>query len=154
MFKQMRRQDRELNGAETEEVLMNGTYGVLSMNGENDYSYGIPLSYVYMGDKIYLHCAAEGHKLDRIRVDNKVSFCVVGEAIPMREVFAMKYTSAIVFGKAEEVNGDEKMRALIAFVEKYSAEYLEKGKQYAESAFQKTAVIKIAIDHITGKGRK
>jgi uncharacterized protein len=67
----------------------------------------------------------------------------------------MKYASAIVFGKAGEVDGEEKMRALIAFVEKYSTdEYHEKGKQYAESAFHKTVVIKIAVELITGKGRK
>ena len=155
MFKEMRRRDRELSNVETEELLLKGTYGILSMNGDNDYGYGVPLSYVYTNGSIYLHCAIEGQKLNRIRGDNKVSFCVVGEATPLPDIFAMKYTSAIAFGKAGEVDGDEKMTALIAFVKKYSTEeYLEKGRQYAETAFQKTVLIKIAVEHLTGKGRK
>jgi uncharacterized protein len=155
MFKEMRRQDRGLSQEATEEILTMGTYGILSMNGENDYGYGVPLSYVYMGGDIYLHCALEGQKLDRIRSDNKVTFCVVGEATPMPDIFAMKYTSAIAFGKAGEVDGEEKMKALIAFVKKYSTdEYLEKGRQYAENAFHKTVIIKIAVEHLTGKGSK
>lgn len=155
MFKEMRRRDRELSSAETEEILVKGTYGILSMNGDNDYGYGVPLSYVYTAGSIYLHCAPEGHKLDRIRNDNRVTFCVVGEAVPLPDIFAMKYTSAIAFGKAGEVDGDEKMTALIGFVKKYSTdEYLEKGRQYAETAFKKTALIKIAVEHMTGKGRK
>jgi nitroimidazol reductase NimA-like FMN-containing flavoprotein (pyridoxamine 5'-phosphate oxidase superfamily) len=155
MLNAIRRKDRELNQTETEKILVEGTYGVLSMNGENDYAYGVPLSYVYTGNGIYLHCAAEGRKITRIRNDNRVSFCVVGEAVPLVDQFSMKYESAIVFGKAYEVDREEKLKALILLVEKYSTgEYLEKGKEYALNSLHRTAVIRIDIELISGKARR
>lgn len=155
MFKEMRRQDRKLNREETDEILKNGSYGVLSTVGEGNCAYGIPLNYVYMRDGIYFHCASDGQKLDNIHKNNKVSFCVVGEAIPLVDQFSMKYKSAIVSGNAVEVDGDEKFEVLIALVAKYSTdEYLEKGREYAASALAKTTVIKIDIDNITGKARR
>ena len=154
MFKEIRRQDRKLSNADTDEVLLKGNYGVLSMIGESGYAYGVPLSYVYMDNGIYLHCALEGQKLSHIRNNNRVSFCVVGEANPLPDQFSMKYKSAIIFGKAREINGEEKLRALIGLVKKYSGEYLEKGKEYAANSIDKTVVIRIDIERITGKARR
>jgi len=154
MFKEVRRQDRKLSDAETDELLLNGNYGVLSMIGENGYAYGVPLSYVYSDNSIYLHCASEGQKLAYIRINNKVSFCVVGEASPLPDQFSMKYESAIIFGKAMEIEGEEKLKALIAFVEKYSSKYMEKGKELASNSLHKTVVIRIDIESITGKARR
>jgi uncharacterized protein len=155
MFKEMRRQDRKLDRAETDEILKNGSYGVLSTVDEGNCAYGIPLNYVYMRNGIYVHCASEGQKLDNIRKNNKVSFCVVGEAFVLVDQFSMKYKSVIVSGNACEVDGDEKFEVLIALVAKYSSdEYLEKGREYAVSAFEKTTVIKIDIETITGKARR
>ena len=80
---------------ETEEILANGTYGVLSMNGEDEYAYGMPLRYVFTGNSIYLHSAPECHKITGIRNDNRVSLCVVGGAVPLADKFSMQYESAI-----------------------------------------------------------
>jgi hypothetical protein len=154
MFKKMRRKDRQLTDSETEDLLRTGVYGILSMVGLNGYGYGVPLSYAYTGGSIYCHCALEGQKLDNIRNNEKVSFCVVGEAVPLPEQFSMKYKSAIVFGRVHEVEGEEKLRALIALVEKYSGEHLENGKEYAARSFDKTRAIRIDIEEITGKARK
>ena len=41
--------------------------------------YAVPLSYVFHDQCIYFHCATEGHKLDNIRANPAVSFCVVGQ---------------------------------------------------------------------------
>lgn len=155
MFQEVRRKDREMDRAAAEEILLNGNYGVLSMNGENDYAYGVPLSYVFDGKSIYVHCAPEGQKLNRIRRDNRVTFCVVEEAVVLRDLFSMQYRSAIAFGKAFEVGDEEKLEALIALAKKYSGdEYLEKGKTYAANSLKKTAVIRIDVEHVTGKHRK
>jgi nitroimidazol reductase NimA-like FMN-containing flavoprotein (pyridoxamine 5'-phosphate oxidase superfamily) len=155
MFSVIRRKDRELNRTETEKILLKGIYGVLSMNGANDYAYGVALSYVYTDNSLYLHCAPEGRKITLIRNDNRVSFCVVGEAIPLVDQFNMKYESAIVFGKAYEVDQEERLKALMLFVEKYStAEYLDKGKAYALNSLHKTAVIRVDIEFISGKAKR
>ena len=161
MFQELRRLDRGLTRPEAEEILANGLFGVLSMNGGDDYAYGVPFSYVYVPNSIYLHCALQGKKLDLIRRDNRVSFCVVQGAAPIFEApdtFSMKYKSALVFGKIYEVNNDqEKLQGLIALVEKYFRGYpeqLELGKVKAAKSLEKTAVLRIDIDHLTGKVRR
>ena len=157
MFQEMRRQDRQLTRPEAEEILANGLYGVLSINAADDYAYGVPFSYVYQDNRIYLHCALEGKKLNLMRRNNKVGFCVVSGAEPLPHKYSMKYRSAMAFGKAVEVQDDrEKLAALIALVEKYYTDqaHIEKGKVKAAESLDKTLVIRIDVDHLTGKVRK
>jgi nitroimidazol reductase NimA-like FMN-containing flavoprotein (pyridoxamine 5'-phosphate oxidase superfamily) len=161
MFQEMRRQDRGLNRPETREILANGRFGVLSMNSGDDYAYGVPFSYVYLQNSIYLHCALEGKKLRHIRRDNRVSFCVVQGAGPffkLPDTFSMKYKSAMVFGKIYEVdNAQEKLQGLIALVEKYycdDPEHVARGRVKTANSLDKTAVLRIDIDHLTGKVRR
>ena len=150
----MRRADRALEADQVTAILAKGVYVILSTTGENGYAYGVPLSYVYMQDAIYFHCAPEGLKLDNIRFNNRVSFCVVGDTLPLAEKFSMRYESVTIAGRAFEVEGIEKDQALLALIEKYSSAYVEKGQKYIESDSPKTKVIRISIENITGKARK
>lgn len=154
MVQDMRRKDRKLNEDEAKEILEAGTYGVLSINSGSGYAYGVPLSYVYSNNRVYFHWALEGQKLNRVRHDNKVSFCVVEEARPLPEKFSMGYRSVIALGKMSEAVGEEKMDALLLFVKKYSPDYLEQGKQYAVHAGDKTVVFRIDIEHLSGKANQ
>ncbi|MGB7913452.1 MAG: pyridoxamine 5'-phosphate oxidase family protein [Desulfobaccales bacterium] len=161
MFQELRRLDRGLTRPQAEEILAAGSFGFLSMNGGDDYAYGVPFSYVYVQNSIYLHCALQGKKLDLIRRDNRVSFCVVQGAEPifkLPDTFSMKYKSALVFGKIYEVAQDqEKLQGLIALVEKYfrdDPEHLELGKVKAANSLDRTAVLRLDIDHLTGKVRR
>jgi len=154
MFKEMRRKDRSIDNEQAIQLLMNGQYGVLSTVGENGYAYGIPLNYVYHGGSLYFHCACEGNKLDNIMFNNKVSFCVVGNTEPIPDKFSYRYESVVVFGRAVEVHDKEKEDALTALIQKYSGEFLEKGLEYIQKDSSKTKVIKINIEHVTGKARK
>ena len=150
----MRRKDRELEKEEMMELLMRGEYGILSTIGENGYPYGVPVNYVFIDNAIYFHCAVEGQKLDNIMNNDKVSFCVIGETRVLPEQFSTKYESVIIFGKANEIYDDEKNIALLEILNKYSKEYLEKGKQYIKNADAKVKVLKINIEYISGKARK
>ncbi|VBB09491.1 pyridoxamine 5'-phosphate oxidase [Lucifera butyrica] len=156
MFKEMRRQDRELAPEETAEILTNGVYGVLSLNGQNsgNHAYGVPVNYVYNGNCLYIHCAMEGEKLARIHNNNKVSFCVVGKANILPEKFSTQYSSVIAYGQAHAAGEEERVNALLAFIDKYSADFKEKGIEYVAKAQQKTQVVRIDIEHVTGKSRK
>ncbi len=156
MFQEMRRQDRQLTTEETTEIMKSGSYGILSFNGQDndDYAYGIPMNYVYKNNCIYVHCAMEGKKLAHIQTNNKVSFCVVGMANVLPEKFSTQYSSAIAFGQSHIIDGEEKKAALLALIYKYSPDFKEKGEIYIASDKDKTIVIKIDIDHITGKARK
>lgn len=153
MFREMRRQDRKTDNEKAAAILSAGEYGILSTVGDNGYAYGVPLSYGYSNGSIYFHCATEGHKLDNIRYNDKVSFCVVGATEVLPGDFSTKYESVIVFGKASEVYGDEKYEAHMAILKKYSSEFIDKGIEYFKTDSCKTKVIKIEIEHMTGKSR-
>lgn len=153
MFRKMRRNDRQSTEDYAIALLEKCEYGVLSTVNKDGYPYGVPLSYVYKDASIYFHSAVEGHKLDNIAANHNVSFCVVGEKKTLPEKFTTSYESVVVFGQASQVAGVEKKAALLALVTKYSPDYLEKGKAYIENSSDKTTVIKITIEQITGKVR-
>lgn len=78
-FRAMRRMRQELPKDETVAILSSGTYGVLSVIGDNGYPYGVPVNYVYRDGHIYLHAALSGHKVDAMRKNDKVSFTIVAK---------------------------------------------------------------------------
>lgn len=154
MIREMRRKDRELKKDEAIEILEKNTYGVLSTTSEDGYPYGVPINHIYSNGSIYFHCAVEGHKLDNIKNNDKVSFCVVGTAQILPDKFSTEYESVIVFGRAMEVSDDEKNRVLIEIINKYAADYIEQGKEYIQKSSKASKVLKINIEHISGKARR
>lgn len=152
-FREMRRKDRQVFDNLITEILESGEYGVLSVFGENGYPYGVPVNYVYMDDSIFFHCAKTGHKLDAIRDESKVSFCVVTDTELIPEDFSTKFKSAIAFGSASIIEGNEKKLALLELIKKYSKDFIEKGRDYVKKEQSGTVIVKISIDHITGKAR-
>ena len=57
MFREMRRHKQLLSEVVSREILEKNTSGVLSLMGDDGYPYGVPLSYVLAGDKLFFHCA-------------------------------------------------------------------------------------------------
>ena len=154
MFRKLRRSEKEIKNTEAIEILRNCEYGILSTTSENGYAYGVPLNYVYINDSIYFHCATEGYKLDNIKNNDKVSFCVVGQTAILPDEFSTKYESVILFGRANEAFDDEKEEALLELIKKYSKDHIEEGKEHIKRASSKTKVIKVTVEHISGKGRR
>ncbi|MGI6226257.1 MAG: pyridoxamine 5'-phosphate oxidase family protein [Peptococcales bacterium] len=154
MFRKMRRSDKELKNGEVFEILKKSDFGILSTFSQNGYPYGVPIHYAYINETIYFHCAEEGHKLDNIRNNDKVSFCVAVQNQILPDEFSTKYQSVIVFGRAIEVSDEEKYMALLEILNKYSPDYIEQGKEYIQKNYEVTKVIKIKVEHISGKARK
>jgi len=154
MPRNVRRKDREISIEVATQLLTEGEYGFLATVGADGQAYGVPLNYVYKNNCLYFHCAPEGHKLDNIRANNKVSFCVVGRSRVLPDKFTTAYESAVAFGTASEVQGSEKVEALLNLLEKYSPDFMEEGKKTIDKYIKMTTVIKIDISHITGKARK
>ena len=77
MFRPLRRIKQQLTQKECISVLKNEVRGVLSVLGDNDYPYGIPINYWYNEDenRIYFHGSREGHKIDAIKKCDKVFEC-------------------------------------------------------------------------------
>jgi nitroimidazol reductase NimA-like FMN-containing flavoprotein (pyridoxamine 5'-phosphate oxidase superfamily) len=153
-MKKLRRTDRELETNEAISLFSNCEYGVLSTVDENGQPYGVPLNFVYKNNSIFFHCARVGHKLENMDRNPRVSFCVVGNTKVLPAEFATEYESAVAFGVASEVRGEIKHSALLWLLEKYSSQFIEEGKSYIEKHNEATTVIKIEIDHISGKARR
>ena len=153
MFRGMRRADRQANDEQAKLILEKAEYGVLSTLSENGYPYGVPISYVYVDDCIYLHSAKTGHKLDNISANDKVSFCVVSQKESIPEKFSTSYQSVVYFGQASQIEGEEKKAALLALIKKYAPGHIESGTEYVNNAMEKTIVVKIVCEHMTGKVR-
>lgn len=154
MNRPMRRKDRQLSPDAAMRILQDCPWGVLSTVGEDGLPYGVPVNYVMLDGAIYVHCAKAGRKLDNIRHCPHVSFVAISAAETLPADFATAYMSAIVSGAAHEVDGDEKLHALQAFIEKFSPEYSVEGAAYIARAADATAVLRIDIEEVTGKARK
>ena len=68
------------------------------------------------------------------------------------------YESAIVFGRANIVTGSEKKYALKRLLDKYvlgrSKVTTEEASRYIEKNIGNTAVVRIDIEHVSGKKRE
>ena len=152
MFREMRRNKQQLNENEIEAILNGHTSGVLAVHGENGYPYTIPLSYTYDDGQIYFHSAVEGHKIDAIRNNDKVSFCVIDQDEVIQETFTTKYRSAVVFGRAQIITDPiVRLKALEILVKKYSSDFVIEGQQEILQGWNKVSIIAIRIEHKTGK---
>lgn len=152
MFREIKLKENVLDDKETIEIIIKGSFGVLSTIGEDGYPYGVPLNYTYFDNCICFHCAQKGHKIENIDFNNKVSFCVVTKSDVLANEFDTDYESAIAFGKAVVVTDDsEKKDILLSVLNKYSSDYLKAGENYMKKYWDETKVVKIKIEHLSGK---
>lgn len=152
MVREMRRKKQLLPTPEADEILRGGLSGVLAVDGDDGYPYAVPLSYAYEDGKLYFHWATSGHKLDGVRRNDKVSFCVIGQDEVVPERFATNYRSVIVFGRARAITDDAtKRHALELLVQKYSPGYEREGAAEIERDWKAVVVIEVRIERMTGK---
>ena len=77
MFREVARVKQKLSDEECMEILKSEPRGVLSLIGDDDYPYGMPMNFLYIPEDnaIYFHGGRKGHKIDAIMKNNKASFC-------------------------------------------------------------------------------
>ncbi len=152
MIKKLRRQDRIMDAGGIERVLKEASVGFLALVSEDGSPYGIPVNYVAANGKIYIHCAAEGRKLDCIRRDPRVSFSAMVNHGVSPEKMTNYYESVACFGRAREIRDDydAKKAALDLLVEKYSPGG-ECSFEQGSSLAARTSLIEITVEHTTGK---
>ena len=113
----MRRFRQQLSSAECVQILQEQPRGVLSVLGDDDYPYGIPMDHWYCEEngRLYFHCAKTGHKLDAVRKHDKVGYCVYDEGFRREGDWALNIRSVVVFGRMHLVDeGDDALRRKIA----------------------------------------
>ena len=151
----MRNAKRAMSEAEAWQVLGRAEHGVLATVGPDGQPYAVPLNHVLVGELLYAHCALEGHKLDNMAYEPRVSYCAIAQAEVDPAILSTYYQSAIVFGRAELVQDEaEKRAALVHLVERMGAVMDEKNEAYFVRMLPKTAVIRIRVEAISGKTRK
>ncbi len=151
MFREMRLGKQLLSMEDTVAVMDRCSSGSLACLGDEDYPYSVPLSYVYFNGKIYFHSAKDGHKIDAITKNPKVSFSVIDEDTIVSKEYTTYFRSAIAFGKARIIEGDERLEAFKALVVKYSGDQPEEAKHKEIAGCTQAYIIAIDVEHITGK---
>lgn len=149
----IRRQDRLLSEQGAIHLLRHGEYGILSMVAQDQQGYGIPLNFVWDGQQaLYFHSAPEGQKLECLKTNNHVSFCVVGRTKVLSDQFTTEYESIVVKGSIQfTLSEDEKRDALVRMLDKYSPQDKTLGLKYVEKSFHRTAVMRLDIERVSGK---
>ena len=153
MFREMTRKNKQIAKEACEELLIHQTRGILSVNGEDGYPYGMPMNHVYDTESgcIYFHCGRRGHRLDALRQSDKVSFCVCEGGVREENDWALTVRSVIVFGRMEIVDDlAETVRITTKLCHKFTQDEAYIQRELASSA-KATLLLKLIPEHISGK---
>ena len=149
----MRRKDREIQDINfIESIIQKASVCRLGLSS-NNMPYIVPLNFGYKDRCLYFHCVEEGKKIDMLRSNNSVCFemDIENELVKAQEPckWSMKYSSVIGFGKAFFVKDPgEKKKGLDVIMAHYSPGRVY---EYPESELKHLSVIKVQIEHMTGK---
>ena len=153
MFRKMRRFKQQVSDEICRKILREEWRGVLAVHGEDGYPYALPIDFYYNEEKnkIYFHCAKEGHKLDAIRADNRVSFCVYDKGFRKDGDWALNITSVIIFGRIRIIDDpDETLVTVRKFGEKFFPTQKELDDEILRS-LARVQMLELTPDHMTGK---
>ena len=154
MFREMVRKNQQLSQQDCIELLKSETRGVLAVIGDEDYPYASPMNHFYNDDDgcIYFHCGRQrSHRLDSLRKQDKVSFCLFDKGYRKEGEWALNVKSVIVFGRMEIVDDKETM---IDIATKLSHKFTlddEYIKKEIEQHGHRTLLLKLIPEHISGK---
>jgi nitroimidazol reductase NimA-like FMN-containing flavoprotein (pyridoxamine 5'-phosphate oxidase superfamily) len=152
MIHDMRRIDREVSNTDAREIMARADHGFLATVSEDGSPYAVPMNHVLEGDRIYLHCALSGHKLDNLAHENRVAYAAVASSRIIPEQVTTHYESAIAFGHASIVEDPaEKRRALDLLGRRFCASFPAQVEEEIRKDGPKTVVIRIQLERITGK---
>lgn len=156
MIHPMRRSKQQMTDEDTWAMLERGSWGTLSVAGDDGYPYGVPVNYVCLNGALYFHCALKGHKTDAIARNPKVSFCVVDSEELVPDKYTTIYRSAVVFGRAVIVDDPaEKLASLQALGRKYYPELTEERlAREIKGDIDRLHMVRIDVVEATGKQAK
>lgn len=154
-FREIRRKNRALTEEAAREILARADYGVMATLSPDGWPYAVPVNHVLAGDTLYIHSATEGHKLENIAHEERVSYCVVTGATVVPERLSTLYESAVVFGRASLVDDPEDKRiALELLARRFCGAVTPAAEKAIATMGSQTAVVRIRIERITGKAHR
>jgi uncharacterized protein len=153
----LRRTDRQMSEEASHALLARGYCGRLATAGADGFPYIVPLLYVWMDARIYVHNSlARGHFRDNIERDPRVCFEMdePGEVFPYGRFecdTGLSYRSVVAFGTVRVVEDrEEKTRFCIALMEKYGRSIPERAKSFFPR-LDHISVYAMAVASMTGK---
>ena len=153
MFRELVRKKQQLSHEECIEMLKHEMRGVLSVQGDGGYPYGLPIDHWYNEEngRLYFHSGKTGHKIDALKKDDKVSFCVYDQGVRKEGEWALNVKSVIAFGRIKLI---EEQETVVEICRKLSLKYT-KDLDYIEEEISKyasgTVLMEMTIEHMTGK---
>ncbi len=153
MFREITRFKQALPREECIEILKQEKRGVLSVLGDDDYPYGMPLNHFYneADGKLYFHSGMKGHRTDAMLRHPKASFCVCDEGFVREGEWARNIRSVIVFGKIEVMeDADKALEIIRALSHKFTDDESYIAREI-KSAGPRTLMFSLSVEHMTGK---
>ena len=152
-FREMMRIKQLLPQEECIRILKEELRGVLSVLGDDDYPYGMPLNHYYCEEdgKLYFHSGKKGHRTDAMRRHDKASFCVYDNGFRKEGEWALNIKSVIVFGRIEFIEDQEIIKRM---AEKLSRKFTDDDnyiKTEIERSGPGTLMFALVPEHISGK---
>lgn len=153
MFRELARKNKAISREECLTLLKNEPRGVLSVLGDDEYPYGMPMNHFYneADGKIYFHCGKVGHRLDSLKNHDKVSFCVYDAGYRNEGEWALNVKSVIVFGRIKVVDD----MARIVDISRALSHKFTQDEEYISREIEKyakgTLLLELTPEHMCGK---
>ena len=153
MFRDMLRRNQLLTESECINILTKQPRGVLSVLGDDDYPYGMPMNHYYSAadGKLYFHGGKRGHKIDAMRRHPKASFCVFDEGFRRDGEWALNIRSVIVFGRIEFIEDQEQLLRISALLSRKFTDDEAYIQRELERSGPRTLMFALVPEHMTGK---
>lgn len=153
MFREMAKKNKQLPGEEALALLREIPRGVLSLQGDDGYPYGVPTNFWYCQADgcIYFHGGSTGHKVDAIARSPKASLCVISGPIPVEGSWAPDYKSVIVFGRVEILEDPAEAMATARDLSLQFTCDMDFIQEQIDLYGHETLCFRMIPEHITGK---
>ena len=149
----MRRKDRLVSEERAREIMEKAEYGIFMTADAEGQPYGVAVSHVVDGDKVYFHCAADvGRKIENIKVNNKVCMNFTCNTFVDQEKYTHRYESVVAEGIAVIVEDrEEKYHALQLIAKKYAPASFKDSDDYILPKMDVTGVVRVDLEAFSGK---
>ena len=153
MFRELIRKNKQLSMEDCVHILNTQTRGVLSVQGDDGYPYGMPMNHWYDQENnlLYFHCGNVGHRLEALRRDSKVSFCTFDQGERAEGEWAYKVKSVIVFGKIEILDDMELIADITTRLSHKFTQDDDYIREEIRRAGPRTLLLRLTPEHICGK---
>lgn len=153
MFRELSRKKQQLSQEEVIEILKNEPRGVLSVNGDDGYPYGMPMDHWYCEADgcLYFHSGKKGHRTDAMNRCDKASYCVYDQGYRNEGEWSLNIKSVILFGRLEVIQDFDRAMDITRQLSLKYTDDIEYINWEIQQSGKNTLVFRLVPEHITGK---